>query len=312
MKHIFGPVPSRRLGVSLGIDPVPEKVCSYDCVYCEVGRTTLHTNERKEYISARDILAELNQFMKSRKQHIDYITFSGSGEPTLNSKIGEMIREIKRLYTVPVAVLTNGSLLSNPEVREELLPADVVIPSLDAAIDKYFVRVNHPCCNISADDVVEGIARFSREFEGHLWLEILIVKGVNDSEENFKAVAKAVGYINPEKVQIGTVARPPGEGFAAPVPLETLQYLCKIISKDAEIVGDFSIPEEVLREQIALIDRVKNLLAIRACTFDEMTESLAVDPRTLRKLLDHLSETGQLSSRVFGETRYYKIYERKD
>jgi len=179
MGQIFGPVPSRRLGFSLGVDTIPFKTCSLDCIYCQLGRTTNKTIERKEYIAGEDILREIEEILKQKKK-IDYITFSGSGEPTLNSRMEEMITQIKRLTSIPIAILTNGTLLYQPRMREELMEADLVIPSLDAVSEKVFEKVNRPCHSLKINEVIEGIETFSQEFRGKIWLEIMLVKGVND------------------------------------------------------------------------------------------------------------------------------------
>ena len=179
MSQIFGPVPSRRLGFSLGVDTIPFKTCSLDCIYCQLGRTTNKTIERKEYIAGENILREIEEILK-RKKKIDYITFSGSGEPTLNSRMEEMITQIKRLTSIPVAILTNGTLLYQPRMREELMEADLVIPSLDAVSEEVFEKINRPHHKLKINEVIKGINTFSQEFRGKIWLEIMLVKGVND------------------------------------------------------------------------------------------------------------------------------------
>ena len=182
MGQIFGPVPSRRLGFSLGVDVIPLKTCTYNCIYCQLERTTQKTLRRAEYVAVEPILQEL-QHVLSLGQNIDYITFSGSGEPTLNAKLGEMIREIREMTSIPVAVLTNGSLLSEREVREDLSAADLVIPSLDAVSEEAFQRVNRPHGRLKIGAIIEGLKVFRRAFQGQLWLEIMFVKGINDTPE---------------------------------------------------------------------------------------------------------------------------------
>ncbi len=230
-KYIYGPVPSRRLGISLGIDPIPLKVCSFNCIYCEVTRTTLLTTERKEYISSEKILLELKNFLKESNQHIDYITFSGSGEPTLNSKIGYMIKKIKKFTNVPVAVLTNASLLYREDVRDELLNADLVKCTLDAAEEKYFKRINQPEQYLTIRRIVNGIIKFSEAYKGKLLIEVMLVRGVNDTEENYRALYKILKRIKANKVQINTVVRPSAFGFAKSLTDQELEFARKIIEK---------------------------------------------------------------------------------
>ena len=190
-KYLFGPVPSRRLGMSLGIDLVPKKVCALNCVYCEVGETTKLTTDRMEYIKYDKIISELQQFMSSRPK-IDYITFSGSGEPTLNSRIGEVLAYVKQNYPdVKTAILTCGALLSSPQLRTEILEADVILPSLDAATQAIFNKINRPNPNLSIDTYIKGLIDFRKEYKGQIWLEVFLLRGYNDTPEELDLIKEA-------------------------------------------------------------------------------------------------------------------------
>lgn len=191
-KYLFGPVPSRRLGMSLGIDLVPKKVCALNCVYCEVGETTKLTTDRMEYIKYDKIISELQQFMSSRPK-IDYITFSGSGEPTLNSRIGEVLAYVKQNYPdVKTAILTCGALLSSPQLRTEILEADVILPSLDAATQAIFNKINRPNPNLSIDTYIKGLIDFRKEYKGQIWLEVFLLRGYNDTPEELDLIKEAI------------------------------------------------------------------------------------------------------------------------
>jgi wyosine [tRNA(Phe)-imidazoG37] synthetase (radical SAM superfamily) len=227
MNHVFGPVQSRRLGSSLGLDIIPYKVCSFDCVYCECGPTTLRTTERKAWVSASALLDELAAFFASNPPKLDYITFSGSGEPTLNSELGKMIRGIRSLTSVPVAVLTNSSLMHLPEVRADLSEADLVVPSLDAATDRTFRLVDRPFPEMNPESIIEAIASFRSTYKGKLWLEILFVEGINTSDEEIAALKQAVERIRPDKLQVNTVDRPPIFEWVKPVSRERLHALAE-------------------------------------------------------------------------------------
>jgi len=182
-KYLFGPVPSRRLGMSLGVDLVPKKVCSLNCVYCEVGRTTTLTIERKEYIKYDKIIEELTNYFNNNPEP-DYITFSGYGEPTLNIRIGDIIQFIKQNKPgIPIAILTNGTLLYDKKVRKELMDADVVLPSLDAATEKGFLKINRPPKTLTLEKYIQGLITFRKEYKGKIWLEIFILPNYNDSEK---------------------------------------------------------------------------------------------------------------------------------
>jgi len=200
-RFVYGPVPSRRLGHSLGVDILPFKTCSLDCVYCQLGSTGKTTNRRRAYFSPRDVLAQIRAVLDSG-QRVDHITFSGSGEPTLNANLGRIIRGLKKITNVPVAVLTNGTLLTRKDVRGDLLAADVVAPSLDAVPARLFRAVNRPHPSLDAGRVVKGLARFRREFRGQIWLEIMLVKGVNDTPDHIRDLRTAVAAIRPDRLQL--------------------------------------------------------------------------------------------------------------
>jgi len=242
-KHVYGPVHSRRLGVSLGISTVPRKVCSFDCVYCEVAKTTLLTTKRAEYVPAEEILVEVENFLENYSgEPLEHITFSGFGEPTLNSKIGYMIKEIKKMTDVPVVVLSNGSLVLRKDVQNDLLSADIVKLTLNATHEKAFKRINQQEKSIQPDEVIKGLIEFRKIFKGELWIEILLVKGINDNAENYIGLHRALRRIKANKVHINTVVRKPSFGFASPLTYEELLRAQAIIGNDAEIIGKVSKP----------------------------------------------------------------------
>lgn len=237
-KYLFGPVPSRRLGMSLGIDLVPAKVCSLNCVYCEVGRTTKLTVNREEYVPLNGILEELNDFF-SKNEDPDYITFSGSGEPTLNNRIEEILQYVKDLKpSVPVAVLTNGTLFSDKNVRQAILEADLVLPSLDAATDEIFVKINRPFPLLNTEKCIEGLTLFREEYRGQIWLEVFILPGYNDAPYELTAIKNAILRIQPNKIQINTLDRP---GTVPGLRSATREELMRIIDfwnlPDVEIIA---------------------------------------------------------------------------
>ena len=242
-KYIFGPVPSRRLGFSLGVDIVPTKTCTLNCIYCQVGKTTCKTIERKEYVTPEKILAELKVMLKSGKE-INYITLSGNGEPTLNSKLGEIIKEIKKITVLSVAVITNGTLLTDKNVREELLSADLVMPSLDAATQETFEKIDRPYPSLKIEKIIEGIADFSKIYKGKLWLEIMLVKGVNDNQDELNALKKAVEKIEPDKIQLNTPVRPTCEKGVEIVSQKKLLEIKEFFGKKCEIIPELKKKEQ--------------------------------------------------------------------
>ena len=304
MSQIFGPVPSRRLGFSLGIDTVPYKTCSLDCIYCQVGRTTNKTIERKEYISCDDILPEIEEILLKQKERIDYITFSGSGEPTLNSRMKTIINSIKKLASIPIAVLTNGTLLFQPETREELMEADLVIPSLDAVSEEVFKKVNRPHHSLRIDKIIDGLSDFSQEFKGKIWLEIMIVKGTNDSPQEIKRMAEAIEKIKLDKIQLNTVVRPPVEEFAQPVNLEDLKKIRRTLGEKCEIIAEFKRPnQEFYREDIekGILTMVKR----RPVTLLDISRSSGIHQNEAIKYLNILEKEDQILTKVHRGKRYY-------
>jgi wyosine [tRNA(Phe)-imidazoG37] synthetase (radical SAM superfamily) len=235
-RFVYGPVASRRLGFSLGVDIIPFKTCSLDCVYCQLGPTRRTTVRRRSFFPTRAILAQVRSALRSG-QRIDAVTFSGSGEPTLNKDIGRLIRAIKRTTSVPVVVLTNGTLLSRRDVRRDLAAADVVVPSLDAASAGLFRRVNRPHASLAIDKIVDGLARFRDEYAGEIRLEIMLVKGINDSPASIAALKAAIARIRPDRIELNTVARPPAESRAKPLDPAGLRKVRAALGPRAEIVA---------------------------------------------------------------------------
>jgi wyosine [tRNA(Phe)-imidazoG37] synthetase (radical SAM superfamily) len=302
--HIYGPVPSRRLGFSLGIDIITLKTCSLDCIYCQLSPTPKKTIQRKEYFSPSDILSQIKNKLSSG-QRIDYITFSGSGEPTLNKTLGKIIRKIKKTTSIPVAVLTNSTLLSQKSTREALMDADLVVPSLDAVTQEIFVKVNRPYPSLNIEEIIQGLQEFSQEFKGSIWLEIMLVKGVNDSPSHIKKLKEAIAKIKPEKVQLNTVIRPPSEKNARPLSLKDLEKINKVFGKNCEIIAEFSrkaqksTPENLEGAILSLIQR-------RPVTLADISNSLGKGENEIIKSLDSLLAEGKIKSVIHKGLKYFE------
>ena len=241
LKYVFGPVPSRRLGKSLGISPIPRKTCNYSCIYCQLGRTDKMTGERKEFFSLEDIINEFKQYLKESFD-FDVVTIVGEGEPTLYSKLGELIKEVKKITDKPVAVITNGALLSSKEVRDELMNADILLPSIDGYNEDTAKKIDRPLGTIHFKDELEGLIEFSKEYKGQLLLEIMLISGINcdkNSIEHFKEILKKIKY---DRVYLNTPVRPPAESFVKVISQEEMKYAVKElggISIDMLSSGDF-------------------------------------------------------------------------
>ncbi len=303
--HIFGPVPSRRLGYSLGVDILPLKTCNLNCVYCELGRTNRETNRRKAWVPAAVILPEIEKALKTTDR-IDFITLSGSGEPTLNTELGEMIRGIKDMTDIPVAVITNGTLLWLPEVREDLHMADLVLPSLDAADKTAFKKINRPHGTLDLEKIIDGLTVFRSEYHGPIWLEILLARGINDSPEQIQALVEAVRRIQPDKVQLNTVVRPPAEAGIEPLSHEELVSLRKKFGERAEVIAHFEAGEQknLSRDVEA---EVVALCARRPVTLEEIVASLGFARQEVDRAIASLVFDGRLAAVPHGRKVYYTV-----
>ncbi len=262
MKYVFGPVPSRRLGQSLGIDTIPHKTCNWNCVYCQLGRSKPMIGERREYIPQEDILAEVKETLASaKKDSIDWITFVGSGEPTLHSGIGWLIQEIKAFSDLPIAVITNGTLLFLPEVRDSLMQADAVLPSLDAGNADSYRRINRPLPKFTFERQVEGLIAFRQAYRGKLWVEVMLMDQINDSVSDLEEIASKLEAIKPDEIHIILPTRPPAETWVRPSGEEGLLRARAILGKIAKVVhpieGSFDISgyESVVEAIVGIITR---------------------------------------------------------
>ncbi|MCK4386437.1 MAG: radical SAM protein [candidate division Zixibacteria bacterium] len=289
-KMLYGPVPSRRLGISLGVDIIPYKICSYDCIYCQLGKTTDQTLERKSYVNITSLLDELKETI-SLNSDIDYITFSGSGEPTLNKDIGQMIEEVKKFTQIRIAVLTNGSLLWDDKVRKDLSQADLVVPSLDAFTEEIFQKVNRPMKGLGIEKVLNGIKIFCEEFKGKIYLEIMLVKNINDFEEEIKKINQFVKNLRIDKIQLNTVIRPPGDPDAKPLNKEELIGVKTLFEPElkVELIADFK-RETSRAYQKDLEQGIIELLKRRPTQKEEMAISLGIHPNEIVKYLQILEE----------------------
>jgi len=296
LRHVYGPVPSRRLGRSLGVDLVPFKTCSYDCTYCQLGRTTRKTVERRDYVPIGRVLEELDERLATGPAP-DYVSLAGSGEPTLHAGIGGLIAGIKSRTRAPVAVLTNGSLLWRREVQEALLEADLLLPSLDAGDAALFALVNRPHPGIAFEAMVEGLVTFRERFAGAVWLEVMLLAGVTGIQAEVKKIARLAARIRPARVQLNTVTRPPCEEFALPVPADRLASLGRLFSGRVEVVGE-GRPRRGAggAPGAARAGEILALLGRRPCTARGIADGLGLHLGEVTKQLDLLSARGQVGS----------------
>jgi len=296
MKYIFGPVPSRRFGKSLGIDLFPEKKhCTFNCVYCEVG-SGIPTDKEIDF-DPQNVLRELRQYLFENHQNLpDFITFAGSGEPTLYKSLGHLIEGIKKITDIPVVILTNGSLLFKKETRQNCMLCDYLVPSLDAGCRETFLKVNRPHREFADyDRYVKGLIEARKEFNGHYLLEILLVEGINTSQKEFELLKEKIDLIKPDRVQVNTVFRPPAEGFAKGANEETIEMFVKTIGEIAQPVKYYSKkgkPVDSLKGKL-LEEIVLKTIAIRPCTIEELSASLSIKTEKLQSLVSKLVKEGK-------------------
>ena len=305
----YGPVPSRRLGFSLGVDIIPYKTCSYNCIYCQLGKTTNKTLRRKSYVNPATVLKEIKKAISENKK-IDYITFSGSGEPTLNKDLGLLIEKTKKITSIPVAVLTNGSLLWRKSVREDLVSADLVVPSLDAVSAQVFRKINRPAKGLNVKEISDGIKKFAEDFKGEIRLEIMLVKDVNDSKKEIKKINEFVKDLKIDKIELNTAIRPPNDPQARPLTKGELLKIKSLFDPDlkVEIIPDFSkhYEEKVFRKDLE--QRIIDLLKRRPCRKEEMAISLGVHLNELLKYLNLLLHRKKIKkSEKSSQKDYYII-----
>ena len=303
-KYLYGPVPSRRLGLSLGVDIVPFKVCTLDCVYCQLGRTAKKTIERKDYVPIEQILAELRDKL-AEGLNADFITISGSGEPTLHCKLGELIDGIKKITDIPVAILTNSTLLYRPDVRADCSKADLVIPSLDAADKQTFQKINRPHKDINVEKVISGLCALRNQFTGQIWLEVFVVEGFNTDAEQIAKIKDAVERIHPDKIQLNTAVRPTAEAGIKKPSAEKLKDIANQLGQKCEVVADFSPPHHSKHIE----NKAENLLSMlkrRPCSLNDICSSLGITHNEALKYINHLQNQSFIVSEQQDGITFFK------
>ena len=306
-KHLFGPVPSRRLGMSLGIDLVPHKVCSLNCVYCEVGHTTKLTTKRREYVLYDKVISELKHYF-ARNPNPDYITFSGSGEPTLNTRIGDILDFIKKIKPeIPVAVLTNGTLFNDSTLREELSKADVVLPSLDAASETVFKKINKPHRQLNIADCINGLEAFRNEYTGQIWLEVLILPGYNNSDQELRLLKQAFIRIQPDKIQLNTLDRPGVLKDLQPMSYKALREITDFWQlENVEIIASAPERKDLKSYRIDTETAILETIQRRPCTAIDLSKILGLHINEINKYLDVLDAEEKVSVNFHNGVAYYQ------
>jgi wyosine [tRNA(Phe)-imidazoG37] synthetase (radical SAM superfamily) len=303
--YTYGPVPSRRLGFSLGVDVVPPKICTLDCIYCQLGRTTDKSTVRRDFVDLEALLSEVQEKLKGGVR-ADYITIGGSGEPTLNAHLGDVIDGIRAIADIPIAVLTNGTLFYREDVRAECARADVVLPSLDAGDAPVFHRVNRPTRDITIEKLVSGLEQFRREFAGAIWLEVFFVAGVNTNEEQVEKIRALITRIRPDKVHLNTAVRPPAEENVQAVSRDTLQAIARRLGGNCEVIGAPPSGFAERHNKRTGADMV-SVLRRRPCSIEDICTGLTMNRNEAAKCLAHLQDLGVVTSEERGGVIYFHM-----
>jgi wyosine [tRNA(Phe)-imidazoG37] synthetase (radical SAM superfamily) len=307
-KHIFGPVPSRRLGISLGIDLIPFKTCTLNCIYCECGATTNITSQRKEFIPTNEILAELDDYLKN-KPKLDYITFSGSGEPTLHTGIGKIINHIKKKHPeYSTALLTNGTLLWDKNVRKEIKNIDLLLPSLDAVSSDVFNKINRPCGKLDNDKIIKGLIEFSKKFKGKIWLEVFIVPGINDKPEELNKFKAVLQKINPDIIQLNSMDRPGTEDWVKKSDHETMRKIKDFFYPlNTEIIAKYKNKSKTDIKTSDIQDIILSTIKRRPCTLEDIIEITGLHRHEIAKNIEQLLVNNKIDSIKKERGIFYKL-----
>jgi wyosine [tRNA(Phe)-imidazoG37] synthetase (radical SAM superfamily) len=317
-KYLYGPVPSRRLGRSYGIDIVPFKVCTLDCVYCQLGRTTDKTTERKVYTPVDSILAELKDAL-AENVHADFITLAGSGEPTLHAQLGRLIDGIKEITNITTAVLTNGTLLFRPDVRADCAKADVVMPSLDAGDRQTFERINRPHPSISIENVISGLCQLRDEYAGQIWLEVFFIDTINTGAEQIIRIKEAIERIRPDKIHLNTAVRPTADPHVRRLHTKQLQEIAMYLGPHCEVIADFSkvpgdLPWPTDSQDMAAphppasskATALLSMLKRRPCSLNDICAALNLKHNEALKYISDLQQRGLIHCEIKEGNTFFK------
>jgi len=305
-RFLFGPVPSRRLGRSLGIDIIPHKVCSLNCIYCEVGRTTSCIVERQHFDDPSDIIAEFAANYPLLKGDLDIVTLTGAGEPTLNLDLGYLIKELKKISSHPVGVLTNTTLFTDKGVRDELMSADVVVPSIDAATPEIYKQICAPHRSLSIEAMNDALVQFSHEYKGRMLIEVLLCEGVNDGAEELGKIAEVIKRCRYELVQLNTVHRPPAFSRAKTVSEKTLIDTALLFKSHGIKVEPASNYIKELSGGELSAAQLQRLLSMRPCSLTDISRVFGVEPSKAESVLGMLDTEG-MKITLHNDEKFYFI-----
>ena len=302
MPHIFGPVPSRRLGLSLGIDLIPHKTCTYDCIYCQVGRTTDRIVEPASFVPVPEVIEELKDVLS--KTSPDVITLAGSGEPTLNRDIGYVISEIKKLTSIPLALLTNGSLLWKRDIREMVKEVDILIPTLSSIYVETHNRIHRPHFDLNLDNIIRGLKEMRKEYPGKYFLEVVLLSGINDTDKEISGLLNVINEIGPDKVQLNTVVRPPSDPGAISLSSKKLEEIKNYLGDNTEVIAASPLKART-NVPDSKIERIIEMAKRRPVTMDDISKSLSLHRDETERLIKELKIKGYVREQKHNENLFY-------
>jgi len=290
------------------VDLIPYKTCTQDCVYCECGKTTTLTAERKEYVPFNEIIGELEEFLIDSPE-LDFITLGGSGEPTLHSRIGEIIYTIKEKFPgYKVSIITNSTLFHDVNVRKEVLMADIILPSLDTASDENFKKINRPVKKLNICNIIEGLIKLRKEFQGEIWLEFFIIPGINDSVKELNGIKKAIEKIQPDKIQINTLDRPGTESWVKPAKQNELIAIADFLEGTGiEIISSFSPVTHAPSFSKNMEKTILATISRRPCTTEDLSHMIGLDSDNIKKYLKILLLSGRITSETGERGIFYRM-----
>ena len=302
MTYIFGPVPSRRLGLSLGVDLIPQKTCSYDCIYCQVGKTTDRIMEPASFVVLSEVIEELKGVLS--KTPPDVITLAGSGEPTLNNDIGYIISEIKKITTIPLTLLTNGSLLWKKQVREKVKGVDILIPTLSSIYEETYKKIHRPHPDLKLKNILRGLKEMRKEYTGNFFLEVVLLAGLNDTEKEIAGISKIIKDIKPDKVHLNTVVRPPSEPSAISLSSEKLEEIRNYLGGNTEIIAFVPLKSRANKLD-SIVDQIIEMIKRRPVTADDISTSLNIEKAETERFIKELMIKGNIQEQRHEDNLFY-------
>lgn len=302
MSYVFGPVPSRRLGLSLGVDLIPAKTCTFDCLYCEVGRTTSKIIEPRPFVPVREMVDEIEKKLMTGEP--DTVTLAGSGEPTLHSRIHEVIDGIKDVTETKVALLTNGSLFRKEEIRKRVLKADIILPTLSSVFENTFRMVHRPHPGLDVTTVIDGLERLRKDYDGLLFLEVILLAGINDTEKEVEGLKAVINRINPEKIQLNTVVRPPADKRAISLDRKRLEDIKVFLGKRTEIIADAPVEAKKGKADTLIRDFI-DMVKRRPLRSIDIANAMGLSSGDVEDLVKGLLIKGYISRQTHSGEIYY-------